>query len=70
MSHSFQGFQPLSRLLCWELRGLHSFNFRLFMSVLYWTYRFWELKNEFCLSLRYAPFPLALYGVVSNPQLE
>ena len=70
MSHSFQGFQPLSRHLCWKLRGFYSFNFRLFMSVLYRTYHFWELKNEFCRSLRYAPFPLALHEIVSNPQLE
>ena len=47
MSHSFQGFQPLSRHLCWKLRGFYSFNFRLFMSVLYRTYHFWKLKMSF-----------------------
>ena len=46
MSHSFQGFHPLSRHLCWELRGFYSFNFRLFLLVLYRTYHFWELTNE------------------------
>ena len=46
MSHSFQGFQPLSRHLCWELRGFYSFNFRLFLLVLYRTYHFWELTNN------------------------
>ena len=46
MSHSVSRIPTLVKeLLCRELRGFHSFNFRLFMSVLYRTYHFWELKK-------------------------